>query len=312
MLGVLSGFAVVWVIIGVGWLMARLRLLGEGAQGVLSRLSFFVASPALLLETLSKANLPAVFSSHLLVIAVSSTAVGLLSFAVFRWWRGRDLPETLISSMSSAVANSGNLGIPISVFVLGDASYVAPLLIFQLALFTPAYLLLLDGTTATAKPGAARILQFVLPVLTNPNIIGSVIGLVLAATAWTPPELIMQPIHLIGGAAIPAMLMAFGISLHGSRPLKAADGRRVDTAIGTIIKIVVHPLIAFLLGRFALGLDGHSLFAAVVATALPTAQNVYVAAQRYQRGIVVAKDTVLITTVVAVPAMAIMAALLAA
>jgi predicted permease len=310
--GVLAGFWVVWAIIGAGWLMARLRLLGEGAQGVLSRLSFFVASPALLLETLSKANLAAVFSSHLLVIAASSTAVGLLSFAVFRWLRGRDLPETLISSMSSAVANSGNLGIPISVFVLGDASYVAPLLIFQLALFTPAYLLLLDGTTATAKPGAARVTQFVLPVVTNPNIVGSLIGLALAATAWTPPEVIMQPIHLIGGAAIPAMLMAFGISLHGSRPLQPAHGRRIDTAIATGLKILVHPLIAFLLGRFVLGLDGHSLFAAVVATALPTAQNVYVAAQRYERGIVVAKDTVLITTVVAVPAMAAMAAFLAA
>ena len=35
----------------------------------------------------------------------------------------------------------------------------------------------------------------------------------------------------------------------------------------------------------------------------PTAQNVFVAASRYQTGLTVAKDTVLITTVVAVPAM---------
>ncbi|MDQ4502609.1 AEC family transporter [Sinomonas sp. ASV322] len=310
MLGVLAGFFVVWAIIGAGWFVARKRLLGDGAQAVLSRLSFFVASPALLLETLSKADLHTIFSTHLLVIAVSSTVVGLVSLAVFRWVRRRELPEALIASMSSSVANSANLGIPISVFVLGNASYVAPLLIFQLALFTPSYLLLLDGTTATAKPGAARALQFVLPVVTNPNIIGSLIGLVLAATGWRLPDLIMQPIHLIGGAAIPAMLMAFGISLHGSRPLRADDGRRLDTVFATALKLVIHPLIAFAFARFALGLGGHALFAAVVTAALPTAQNVYVAAQRYQVGLVVAKDTVLITTVVAIPAMAVMAALL--
>lgn len=310
MLGVLAGFFVVWVIIGSGWFIARKNLLGEGAQGVLSRLSFFVASPALLLETLSKADLRSIFSTHLLVIMVSSVAVGLVSIAVFRWARRRDLPESLIASMSSSVANAANLGIPISVFVLGDASYVAPLLIFQLALFTPSYLLMLDGTTATAKPGAARALQFVLPVVTNPNIIGSMIGLVLAGTGWKLPDLIAQPIHLIGGASIPAILIAFGISLHGSRPLRADDGRRTDTLIATGLKLVVHPVIAYFFARFALGLDGHALFAGVVTAALPTAQNVYVAAQRYQHGLVIAKDTVLITTVVAVPAMAVMAALL--
>ena len=41
----------------------------------------------------------------------------------------------------------------------------------------------------------------------------------------------------------------------------------------------------------------------VVTSALPTAQNVFVAASRYKTGLTVAKDTVLITTVVAVPAM---------
>ncbi|GAB3276780.1 AEC family transporter [Sinomonas notoginsengisoli] len=311
MLGVLSGFFVVWAIIGAGWFVARKQLLGANAQNVLSRLSFFVASPALLLETLANSDLSTVFSSHLLVITVSSTVIGIVSFAVFRWVRRREFSESLVASMSSSVANSANLGIPISVFVLGNASYVAPLLIFQLALFTPTYLLMLDGTTATAKPGAARVLQFVLPVVTNPNIVGSMVGLVLAMTKWHLPELVMQPIHLIGGAAIPAMLMAFGISLQGSRPLKADDGRRFDTLLASVLKLVAHPLIAYLFARFALGLEAHALFAAVVTAALPTAQNVYVAAQRYQRGIVVAKDTVLITTVVAVPAMAIMAALLA-
>ena len=311
MLGVLAGFSVVWAIIGVGWFCARRNVLGEGAQRVLSRLAFFVASPALLLETLSRSDLSTIFSTHLLVIAVSATAVAVIALVVFRWWRRRTTPEALIASMSASVANSANLGIPISVFVLGDASYVAPLLIFQLALFTPSFLLLLDGTTTTAKPGWARVLQFVLPIVTNPTIIGSMVGLLLAATRWQLPELVMQPIHLIGGAAIPAMLMAFGISLHGSRPFRAVDGRRLDVALATVLKLVVHPLVAFVFARFALGIDGHALFAAVMTAALPTAQNIYIAAQRYQEGLVVAKDTVLITTVVAVPAMAVMAALLA-
>jgi malonate transporter len=205
-----------------------------------------------------------------------------------------------MSSMAASLVNSANLGIPIAIYVLGDASYVAPLLIFQLAFFSPLFLMILDASTSSHR---TTPLSFVLMVLRNPMIVGSALGLVVAGTGWQVPELVMEPIHLIGGAAIPAMLIAFGMSLNGTRPLQAAEGRRLDTLLASGFKLVVQPAVAYLFARFALGLEDHALFAVVVISALPTAQNVFVAASRYQTGLTVAKDTVLITTVVAVPAM---------
>jgi malonate transporter and related proteins len=148
-------------------------------------------------------------------------------------------------------------------------------------------------------------------ILKNPMIVGSALGLLVAGTGWQVPPLLLEPIHLIGGAAIPAMLMAFGMSLNGSKPLQAAAGRRTDALLASGFKLFVHPAIAYLFARFALGLDGPALFAVVVTSALPTAQNVFVAASRYKAGLTVAKDTVLITTIVAVPAMIGVALLLA-
>lgn len=308
MLGVLEGFFVVWCIILVGMFVGRRKILGENARSVLSALTFFVASPALLFETLSKAKLHDVFAAPLLVTAVGAIATAALFFGVVRVMLKRSVPESLMSSMSASLANSANLGIPIAVFVLGDASYVAPLLIFQLAFFTPLFLMALDTTTSahrTTLPG------FGLMILRNPMIVGSALGLAVAGSGWQVPELVMQPIHLIGGAAIPAMLIAFGMSLNGSRPLQAAAGRRLDTLLASGFKLVVHPLLAYLFARFGLGMDGHGLFAVVVTSSLPTAQNVFVAASRYRTGLTVAKDTVLTTTVVAVPVMIGVALLLA-
>lgn len=300
MLGVLAGFFVVWCIILVGMFVGRRNILGENARSVLSALTFFVASPALLFETLSKAKLNDVFAAPLLVTAVGAVATASLFFCIVRFMLKRPLPEALVSSMSASLANSANLGIPIAVFVLGDASYVAPLLIFQLAFFTPLFLMALDATTSAHR---TTPLSFVLMILRNPMIVGSGLGLVVAGTGWQVPELVLQPIHLIGGAAIPAMLLAFGMSLNGSRPLQASAGRRVDTLLASGFKLIVHPLLAFLFASFALGMREQALFAVVVTSSLPTAQNVFVAATRYQTGLTVAKDTVLITTVVAVPAM---------
>ena len=307
MIGVLSGFFVVWAIILVGMFVGRRGILGENARSVLSSLTFFVASPALLFETLSKAKLHEVFAAPLLVTAVGAIITGLLFFLIVKFWLKRTMPEALMSSMSASLANSANLGIPIAVFVLGDASYVAPLLIFQLAFFTPLYLMALDASTSTHR---TTPLRFLLMIVKNPMIVGSGLGLLVAGTGFQVPTLVLEPIHLIGGAAIPAMLMAFGMSLNGSRPLQKDAGRRLDTLLASGFKLFVHPSIAYVFARFALGMDGHALFAVVVTAALPTAQNVFVAATRYRAGITVAKDTVLITTIVAVPAMIAVALLL--
>ena len=307
MLGVLAGFFVVWCIILVGMFVGRRGILGENARSVLSALTFFVASPALLFDTLSKANVHDVFAAPLLVAAVGAIATAALFFVVVRFLLKRSLPESLTSSMSASLANSANLGIPIAVYVLGDASYVAPLLIFQLAFFTPLFLMALDATTSTHR---TTPLSFVLMILRNPMIVGSGLGLAVAATGWQVPPLVLEPIHLIGGAAIPAMLLAFGMSLNGSRPLQASAGRRADTLLACGFKLVVHPLVAYAFARFALQLEDQALFAVVVTAALPTAQNVFVIASRYRTGLTVARDTVLITTVVAVPAMIVVALLL--
>ena len=304
----LAGFFVVWTIILVGWFVGRQRILGDNARPVLSGLTFFVASPALLFETLSKARLQEVFAEPLLVTAVAAIATAGIYFTLAKFWLKRALPESLMSAMSASLANSANLGIPIAVYVLGDASYVAPLLIFQLAFFTPTFLMILDSSTSTHR---TTVLGFFLMILRNPMIVGSGLGLLVAGTGFQVPALVMEPIHLIGGAAIPAMLMAFGMSLNGTRPLQASAGRRVDTLLASGFKLAVQPALAYVFARFVLGMDGHALFAVVVTSSLPTAQNVFVAASRYQTGLTVAKDTVLITTVVAVPAMIGVALLLA-
>lgn len=307
MLAVVEGFSVVWIVILVGWFVGRKKVLGDNAPLVLSRLSFFVASPALLVETLARADLQTVFSAPLLVAAMSAVFTGGVFLLIIKFWLKRTLAESLLSAMSSSTANAANLGIPIAAYVLGDAALIAPVLVFQLAFYTPCYLLLLDSLTSGRRATPGRVL---LQIASNPMILGTAVGLVLAATGWVLPNLVAEPLHLIAGAAIPAILIAFGMSLGTTKPLSAADGRRSDILLATGFKLVLHPIIAFLLGHFVLGMGGAGLFAVVVAAALPTAQNVYVTAQRYQVGVTVAKDTVLATTILAIPAMFVVAFLL--
>ena len=92
------------------------------------------------------------------------------------------------------------------------------------------------------------------------------------------------------------MLLAYGLSLYGSRPLAKDDGYRGLIAVASASKLLLMPVIA--LGvALLLGLRGTALYEVVVMAALPTAQNVYVAAARYRASENLARDTVLITTI---------------
>jgi malonate transporter len=306
MSGVLIGFAIIGVVILIGYVVGRFGVLGEHAPRVISRMVFFVLSPALLFTVLADADVHTLFSSTLVVSAISAVLSILLflgvSLLVFR----RKLPEAIIGSLSAGYVNANNIGIPVAVYVLGDTAYSAPVILLQLIVLGPIMLTILDISTS----GKTSIGRALLKPLQNPLLIGSALGVIVAVTEVEIPAPIFEPFRIVGAAAVPLVLIAFGMSLHGQKLLAPGSGRR-DILTASAIKLAVMPLIAFLFGRFVFGLEGQLLFVVVVLAGLPTAQNIFVFAQRYGRGITLARDVVLITTIGAVPVLVGVAALLA-
>ncbi len=304
MSGVLIGFAIIGSIIAAGYLVGRLDILGPAARPVLSRLAFFVLGPCLLFTVLAEADVASLFSSLLLASALAAT-LSALAFAgvALLLWRRR-LPEAVVGALGSSYVNANNIGLPVAVYVLGDPAYSAPVILLQLLVLAPIALTLLDMSTS----GHVSLRRILLQPVRNPLLIGSSLGVILSLTGVRLPEPVMAPFELVGAAAVPVMLLAFGLSLHGQRPFAPGSGRR-DILLASALKLTVMPLLALLAG-FALGLRGHDLYAVTVLGALPSAQNVFNYAQRYERGLILARDTVLVTTVGSLPVLLLVALLL--
>ena len=305
MQGVLSGFAVIAVVIGVGYLIGRRGYLGDGGREVLTKLAFHVASPALLFTTLAQADLSVIFSDRLLVTAMSTAAAAGVFMAVGAA-RGWGVGRTTIGALCSSYVNSGNLGIPIAVYVLGDASLVAPVLLFQLVGVTPVALTVLD----LASGGDKRPLwQRLLTPLRNPIALGSLAGVAVSAADLAVPGPLMDPLTLIGNMSVPAVLLAFGISLRGSTlPLRGAE--RAPVLLAVALKSVAQPLAAWAFATGLFGLHGASLLDVVVTSALPAAQNLFTYASSYRVGEVLAREAILLSTVLSVPVLVVVAAVL--
>jgi len=301
--GVLAGFAIIGIIIALGFLLAQLKILDATAQGVLTGVAFYVASPALMITVLGGTDVHRLLSANLIAslgsVVVAATIAILLTRLVWK----REAGDTVIAAFCSAYVNAGNLGLPIAAYALGDAALIAPMLLAQLLILQPSGLTVLDAITQVPAAGTSRgrllFIRLSRP-FRNPLAMGSLLGLVLALTGVKLPVIINAPLTLIGGMAIPSMLLAYGISLRlGPRPGAGEPPIQVTTMVS--IKLILQPIAAYLIGAYTVGLTGNDLLAVTVIAALPTAQNVFTFAMRYDRGVILARDTIFAATLLSVP-----------
>jgi predicted permease len=214
--------------------------------------------------------------------------------------------RTTIGALCSSYVNSGNLGIPIAVYVLGDASLVAPVLLFQLIGVTPVALTILDLSGEGAKGSLWRRL---FTPLRNPIAVGSLAGVTVSATGLRIPGPVLDPLVLIGNMSVPAVLLAFGISLCGSTmPGRGPD--RYPVLLSVALKSVGQPAAAWALASGVFGLHGAQLLDVVVTSALPAAQNLFTYASSYGVGERLARDSILLSTAASVPVLVVVATLL--
>ena len=222
MADVVAGLAVFGAVIAVGWLLVRTRAVPADADGVLTRVCFFAATPALLVTTLSRADLTAVLSRSTAVAVAAELAAIVSAWCLHRLVLRRPTAEATIGALASGYVNAANLGIPVAVLVLGDAATIAPILLLQLLVLTPATFTVLDAVTRRGNP--SRLATMTVP-LRNPLLWGVVAGTAANLGGVDLKEwgggYPAQGLEMLGRVAVPLMMLALGMSLAGApRPLR--------------------------------------------------------------------------------------------
>lgn len=312
MAGVLNGFAVIVALVALGWLLARTLVLGTDAHLVLNRLVFFVATPALLFDSLARTTLDQVFTGVFLVSAVSAIIIAAFYMVIARLWLRRPATDLVVGALSAGYVNSANLGIPIALYVLGDLGFVMPLLLFQVVVLQPIAIAVLErAARADGAESGGGALGALLQSVRSPIVLAALAGVVVAALPWTPSDSLLESVHLVGQISVPGALLVFGMSLYGVKVLEAGASPRREIFLASGLKLVVHPVLAYAIGVWVLGMRDHELLTVVIAAALPTAQNVLVLATRYGHGTLLARDSAVLTTLGALPVLLLVSALLA-
>jgi predicted permease len=275
---VLLRLAAIFVVIGVGWVAGRSRVLGPNAADTLGRAAFNIFAPALLFRTTAGVSVATLPWSMLAAYFVPTLVLLLGTYAVERI-RGPATPVApSVRGLSVTFSNTVQLGIPVVTALFGTAGltvHIAIVSLQALVLLTTATVLA-EHDLGSGRSLGARVVQTARRSVIHPVVLPILLGLGYNATGLAIPGILDDVLATLGAALIPVSLVTIGLSLH----LYGVRGSVRPAAVMSFGKLVLHP--ALVLGSaWLFGLHGLPLVVAVLCAALPTGANVLLFAGRY-------------------------------
>ncbi|MRX49679.1 AEC family transporter [Paracoccus sp. S-4012] len=266
-----------FALLGTGWLAGRSGAFPAEATAWLTSFVFWFALPAMLLQFSIGLDLgdlwdPGFAAAYL----TGSLAVWLIGLAVARA-RGLPLAEAAMEAQCCMTGNTGFLGVPMLVLLLGPQAVGPVLLVLTIDMVVFSTLITLVVTAARqGRVGLATLRPMARGIAANPMIVSILAGLAISALRLPVPRPLDEFLALLGSAATPGALFAIGASLAGRAAQRLGPALWLATA-----KLALHPAAV---GIAALAVFDVAPFPAgvmVAAAALPVAGNVYMLAQYF-------------------------------
>lgn len=303
----------VLLIVLVGFLAAALvPHRATAMQAGMTPAVYYITNPALMFVLLAETNLGAVASVYTPIALLTAAVAGGLFALIARFGFKRSGKQVAVGAMSASYVNAGNIGLPIALYAVGSSAPVVAVLLAQLLIIAPIYLTIFSLLAARSSESTTTPLwKTLLGSVANPVTVATALGAVFSLFGWHLPEVIWNPLEMMGNASIVMLLLIFGMSLRGQSPFRDKS-LLPDVITGSVIKLVPMPVIAWALGSFVFGLRGTELLGVVVMAALPTAQNVFLFATQFKMPSLIARDVIFVSSFAAFPVILAVAFLLGA
>ena len=291
---VLSALLPVVVLIFIGFVAGRARLVQGDSVRDLSNLVFLVLTQALLFRTMATSHVEALDFRPVMQYFLVASA---LFFAMLVVYGGNS--RASVMALAGIFSNTLMIGVPLVGLAYGQAGQVLLFTLISLhalILLSMATLVLelqvareAAAQTGQAHPIWRTVGSAIKNAIIHPVPLPILAGMAYSFTGWGLHPVIDKPLVLLGNAFGPLALVLVGVTLS-----QTPVGQQWKYALRlSLVKTVLHPLLMAAVG-WLLGLRGLPLGVMVLAAGLPIGANVFLFSQRYR------KEEDMITAAVAV------------
>jgi len=295
LVGLFNLLAPFFGLIGLGVLSAKVVRRPEGGLAWMQFFLIYVSLPCLFYRLIADKPLEELANwPFILTTTLCTYCAFALSFAVGMWHARWDMPQGVMQGVAGSYSNIGYMGPPLVLSALGAAASAPVVLIFvfdNLLLFSLIpFLMALGGVEKRSLAATAADVAW--KVATHPFNLATIGGVAASYTRLQLPVALDTITTWLANAAAPCALFLLGLTVT-LRPLPRMPAE-VPTLV--VIKLVVHPLLVWVLLSALGDFDPTWVFAAVVMAALPPALNIFVIATQYDTGVERASACVLLGT----------------
>lgn len=299
MLSVFNVVIPVFAIIAVGYLAVRLRLYpADGVKGLVAFVNNF-ATPCLLFEAMLTSDFSSTFNPAVIVPFYVGSLTSLLfgSIIAVRWFGVRP-GEGVASGFSAMFTNTVLIGIPVIQRAYGGGAMPTAfsIIAFHAPMLITIGMLVMELVRRDGAPLHKALLVALVRIIQNPLLWGVALGLAGNRFGVKLPEAGTAFVTMMAAAVVPAALFGLGGALNEYRVSESW----MQASVMTLFKLIIHPLIAYVLMIHVLHVPMEIARYGIVLAAMPAGINAYVFATYYERGVNVATNTVLISTVLSV------------
>lgn len=287
----------VFMIIAAGWWCRRSGLLDEGSAKALNQYVFYIAIPPMMFLSTARVDIVEIVNIPFLSAYFMATALTMaIAFVGYRWFKVSGPLDGTVIALISGWGNTIYMGVPLFYFLFGEKGtlpvVMATLTTNMLFILGLAFFANMEAS-GTKRTHVLELFQNVF--LKNPVMLSPILGVLFSFFALSIPVPVENLLEMIAPSAAPVALFSLGLSLYGL----SFRGNSLQLGWMTGLKLVVHPLMAFLIVQ-AVELEPFWAASVVLMSALPTGAMVFVLAQQYDRRVDLASSTILSTTVLSV------------
>ena len=276
-----------FIILLVGAGAYKVGIADEETGSRLTRILLNIISPCVILLSyqidFDKERLYGLAVTAILSLASFVIAIAVSKIAVSK----KTGPDMAVERMSIVYSNCGFIGIPLINGILGGKGVfymTAYLTVFNLFVWSHG-IMLMSGKSESVKKTARSLI--------NPSNAAIILGVFLFLTGIKLPEIIREPVGLIGGMNTPAAMLISGINLAQSDFLGGLKNKR--TYIVSLSKLIVVPGLTLLL-LMAAGADRSISITILTAAACPSGAMGTMFALQYKKNSQYASNLLTITT----------------
>jgi predicted permease len=296
MLAIINVILPIFALMALGYGAVRLRF--YPAEGIKSLIAFVnnFATPCLLFHSLITSDLRTAFNIGIIgpyyLGAILCFVIGIvIAIKVF----GNRPGESVAVGFSGTFTNTVLVGLPIVTRAYGDASLAVTLSIIGLhgAILLTIGMLTMEFMRRDGASLGRTLLNALKRVGSNPLIWGIAAGMIGYFSGLQLVEPAEAFLTMMASAVVPAALFGIGGALN---EYKLSESWQ-QAVVASVLKLVVHPVIAYVLMIHVLKVPMDIARYGILLSAMPAGVNIYVFATYYNRGINVAANTILISTV---------------